>query len=53
MMEAIRQRIGAAYGTHRAMSPQVVHIFRMADGKAVAFQQHIDTLRVARAMGVA
>lgn len=39
--------------TGRAMSPQVVHIWRMADSKAVAFQQHIDTLGVARAMGMA
>ena len=37
--------------TGRAMTPQVVHIWRMAQGKAVAFQQHIDTLGVARAMG--
>ena len=39
--------------TGREMSPQVVHIWRMTEGKAVAFQQHIDTLGVARAMGAA
>lgn len=37
--------------TGRAMSPQVLHIWRMVDGKAIAFQQHLDTLDVARAMG--
>jgi ketosteroid isomerase-like protein len=35
------------------MNPQAVHIWRIADGKAVAFQQHIDTLAVARATGTA
>lgn len=44
---------GTWLSTGRAMSPQVVHIWRMAEGKAVAFQQHIDTLGVARAMGTA
>lgn len=39
--------------TGRAMHPQVVHIWRLAGGKAVTFQQHIDTLGVARAMGTA
>jgi ketosteroid isomerase-like protein len=33
------------------MNPQAVHIWTMADGKAVRFQQHIDTLNVARATG--
>lgn len=44
---------GTWLSTGRAMSPQVVHIWRMAEGKAAAFQQHIDTLGVARAMGTA
>lgn len=39
--------------TGRPMNPQVVHIWTMKDGKAVAFQQHVDTLHVARAMGTA
>src|SRR5579862_8258180 len=37
--------------TGRAMTPQVVHIWRLSDGKAIAFQQHVDTLGVARATG--
>lgn len=44
---------GSYKGTGRAMNPQAVHLWTLRDGKAVAFQQYIDTLDVARAMGTA
>jgi ketosteroid isomerase-like protein len=48
---------GRYAGTHKAtgksMNPQVAHIWTLADGKAVRFQQLIDTLAVARATGAA
>jgi ketosteroid isomerase-like protein len=42
---------GSCKATGKAMRPQMVHVWRVADGKAVAFQQYIDTLHVARATG--
>lgn len=48
---AIGRYRGTWPATGHAMHPQVVHVWRMAGGKAIAFQQHIDTLAVARAMG--
>jgi uncharacterized protein len=42
---------GTCKATGRAMNPQVAHIWTLADGKAVRFQQLVDTLAVARAMG--
>ena len=39
--------------TGQAINPQAVHIWTMKDGKAVHFQQHIDTLDVAVATGAA
>jgi hypothetical protein len=39
--------------TGRRMNPQAVHIWTLKDGKAIAFQQYIDTLDVARATGAA
>lgn len=38
--------------TGRTMHPQIVHIWTLADGKVVSFQQHVDTLDVALARGV-
>jgi len=35
-----------------AMNPQAAHVWTMKDGKAVAFQQYVDTLAVAKAMGL-
>jgi ketosteroid isomerase-like protein len=44
-------RYGGAYKTSGgAMNPQAVHVWTLKDGKAVAFQQYIDTLAVSRAM---
>ena len=40
---------GSCKATGRAMNPQLAHVWRVADGKAVAFQQYVDTLQVARA----
>lgn len=39
--------------TGRSQNCQVVHVWRIAGGKAVGFQQHVDTLQFARAMGLA
>ena len=36
--------------TGRAQNSQMVHIWRLVDGKAVSFQQYVDTLQVARAI---
>jgi len=32
----------------RALNAQLVHVWRVEDGKAVAFQQYTDTLQAAR-----
>lgn len=50
---AIGRYRGIWPATGNAMNPQVAHVWRIADGRAVTFQQHIDTLAVARAMGLA
>ena len=44
---------GTCRATGRAMSPQVAHIWTVADGKVTGFQQLVDTLAVARATGAA
>jgi ketosteroid isomerase-like protein len=45
--------VGTHKGTGRPMNPQVVHVWTVADGKAARFQQFVDTLAVARTIGVA
>ena len=42
---------GSYKATGKAMNPQAVHVWTLKDGKAVAFQQYIDTLDVALAIG--
>jgi len=42
---------GVYKATGRAQSTQLVHVWRIADGKVVAFQQYADTLHVARVIG--
>jgi ketosteroid isomerase-like protein len=42
---------GSCKATGKAMNPQLAHVWRVAGGKAVAFQQYVDTLQVARATG--
>lgn len=49
--------LGRYRGTYKAtghsINAQMVHVWRVADGKAVSFQQYADTLQVARAAGKA
>jgi ketosteroid isomerase-like protein len=49
--------LGRYRGTYkasgRAMNPQMVHVWRVQDGKAMGFQQYVDTLGVAQATGSA
>lgn len=44
---------GTCVATGKAMNPQMVHILRVSDGLITGFQQYVDTLAVARAMGQA
>lgn len=44
---------GTNKATGRAMDAQLAHVWRVADGKVVAFQQYTDTLGTARAAGAA
>ena len=45
-------RYGGTYkATGRTQNTQIAHVWRLKDGKAVAFQQHADTLHVARVTG--
>jgi ketosteroid isomerase-like protein len=44
---------GTWRGTGEAMNPQVAHVWTVGGGKVVRFQQLVDTLAVARAMGAA
>ena len=44
---------GTCKATGGKINAQMVHVWRIADGKATAFQQYADTLMVARAMGTA
>jgi hypothetical protein len=49
--------LGRYRGTHlatgRALDAQFAHVWRVAAGKAAAFQQYTDTLQAARATGTA
>jgi ketosteroid isomerase-like protein len=46
-----RGRYGGAYKkTGRAIHAQFAHVWRLRGGKVVAFQQHVDTAQVAKAM---
>lgn len=42
---------GVCKATGREQDTQIAHVFRVRNGKIVAFQQHADTLHVARVMG--
>ncbi len=45
-------RYGGTYkATGREQNTQMLHIWRVADGKVIRFQQHADTLHVARVTG--
>lgn len=47
--------VGTYHGTHRAtgkeMQARVAHVWKLQDGKIVAFEQFTDTLLVRQAMG--
>ena len=43
--------VGTWPATGKAMNPQALHLWTVKDGKVVAFQQYVDTLAVAKAMG--
>jgi len=42
---------GAFKATGKSQNAQVVHVWRVAGGKAIGFQQYVDTLQIARACG--
>ena len=42
--------VGTFKATGRSQNTQMVHVWRVAGGKLVAFQQYADTLQVARVM---
>ena len=44
---------GSFKATGRPMNAQFAHVWRVADGKVVGFQQYADTLQVARVTGSA
>lgn len=44
---------GTCRATGRAMDAQLAHVWRIAEGRAAAFQQYTDTLQAARVMGTA
>ena len=48
---AIGRYRGTCKATGRAVEAQMVHVWRVADGKAAQFQQHTDTLQFARVTG--
>ncbi len=42
---------GTSRATGRSINAQMVHVWRLVDGKVTAFQQYTDTLQIARAIG--
>ena len=48
---ALGRYLGTYKTTGKSMRTQLVHVWRVADGKAVRFQQYADTLQVARVIG--
>lgn len=48
---ALGRYVGTYKATGRAQRTQLVHVWRVADGKVVGFQQYADTLQVARVTG--
>ncbi|MBO9581993.1 MAG: nuclear transport factor 2 family protein [Sphingobium sp.] len=45
--------VGTYPATGKPMNPQALHLWTLRDGKVVSFQQYVDTLAVAKAMGKA
>lgn len=50
---AMGRYLGTFKATGRAQNTQMAHIWRIADGKVVRFQQYADTLQVAQVSGTA
>ncbi len=50
---AFGRYLGTYKATGKPQNTQMAHVWRVADGKAVRFQQYADTLAVARVTGVA
>jgi ketosteroid isomerase-like protein len=48
---ALGRYTGTSRITGAPLDVQAAHVWRLADGKVVRFQQHIDTLGTARTMG--
>jgi len=48
---ALGRYLGSFKATGKKQSTQMVHVWRIKDGKAVQFQQYADTLQVARVTG--
>ncbi len=48
---ALGRYVGTHKETGRAQRTQIAHVWRLADGVVVRFQQHADTLHVARVSG--
>lgn len=48
---ALGRYLGAYKATGKAQRTQLVHVWRVADGKVTGFQQYADTLQVARVIG--
>lgn len=42
---------GTFLATGLTQNPQVVHVWKVKNGKAISFQQHVDTAHVRRVMG--
>ena len=50
---ALGRYLGTYTATGRAQHTQMAHVWRVANGRAVGFQQYADTLGVARVTGAA
>jgi uncharacterized protein len=48
---ALGRYVGAHRTTGQTINAQIVHVWRLKNGKITAFQQYADTLQVARAAG--
>lgn len=48
---ALGRYVGTYKATGKPMRTQMVHVWRVKDGKAAQFQQYADTLQVARVIG--
>ena len=49
---ALGQYVGTYKATGRPQQTQMAHVWRLRDGKAVAFQQYADTLHIAQVIAI-